>query len=517
MVGEEYGRIYAWGAPQDNSYDVTRSTPCRYTDLPQSLMEPVLVKYAQHHNFDAVFNNELIDVKRTEDGLVGTVKNLLTGQTYQIRTKCLFGADGGRSTVGRAFPFTYHRQPSGGSALNILFNADLGHLMHGRDAGLHGIVQPDRKWRAANAAVLRMVRPYTQWLYGVIATGQGPSVFENITAESSELREYIHEAIGDDSVPFEILRVDKWTIRETVAESFSDGNDVFLIGDAAHRHPPAYGLGSNTCIQDAYNLGWKVAYVHRGLAGKGLLQSYSAERQPVGADLVKNANEGLRDHARIFSALGMDASTAEEGMRQLSELHETSEAGAQRRKLLHEALEVKKREGQSIGIGMNQWYDSSNAVYTGDEPGPRPELPAGADVVTTPLITTYPGMRLPHAWLDTPTKRKEISTQDLAGHGSFCLITGRGGEAWVSAAARVSEATGIPLRAYSIGFGLDYHDVYRQWYSAREVEDDGCVLVRPDRFVAWRSPKIVEDCETKLREVLDKVLDRASLVKGTST
>ena len=69
----------------------------------------------------------------------------------------------------------------------------------------------------------------------------------------------------------------------------------FCMGDAVHRHPPVFGLGSNTCIQDAYNLAWKVAMVTKGKASPDLLETYNNERQPIGHWLVKWSNELLRN------------------------------------------------------------------------------------------------------------------------------------------------------------------------------------------------------------------------------
>lgn len=73
------------------------------------------------------------------------------------------------------------------------------------------------------------------------------------------------EIVGRDDIPIEILDISKWNINEIVAEYYSDGN-IFCLGDAVHRHPPFNGLGSNTCIQDAFNLAWKIKYVEQGLA-----------------------------------------------------------------------------------------------------------------------------------------------------------------------------------------------------------------------------------------------------------
>jgi 2-polyprenyl-6-methoxyphenol hydroxylase-like FAD-dependent oxidoreductase len=170
---------------------------------------------------------------------------------------------------------------------NILLNADLTHLMHERDAQLHWVMKPDGITRFGTAPVLRMIRPWNQWLLVAFSPGSTEDPFRDLTPQSAELVNFVKEVIGDDSVDVEILRLDPWVVRESVAETFSSQRDVFLVGDAAHRHPPAFGLGSNTCIQDAYNLAWKASYVAKGLAGPALLDSYSDERRPVGAQLVR--------------------------------------------------------------------------------------------------------------------------------------------------------------------------------------------------------------------------------------
>ena len=72
-----------------------------------------------------------------------------------------------------------------------------------------------------------------------------------------------------------------WGNNKMYATRYREGR-VFCMGDAVHRHPPSNGLGSNTSIQDAYNLAWKLAYVLRGAAGPGLLDSFDAERAPIG-------------------------------------------------------------------------------------------------------------------------------------------------------------------------------------------------------------------------------------------
>ena len=121
-------------------------------------------------------------------------------------------------------------------------------------------------------------------------------------------------------------------------------------------------------------------------------------------------------------------------------------------------------------------------------------------------ITTHPGCRMPHAWLNTRVPGEKFSTIDLAGHGQFCVLTGPGGDAWKEATNKVGESLNLKMNCYSIGWRRDYEDVYFDWARRREVEEDGCVLVRPDRFVAWRSMTMVDDCAPKLLAVMKSVL-----------
>ncbi|KAG8169431.1 hypothetical protein KVR01_000176 [Diaporthe batatas] len=516
LLGQELGNVEHWEGVHDNAMKIKKYTPSRWVDLPQTYLDPILVKHASHHGFPTRFSTQLVSAEKDSTGeWVCTVQDLVRDDTYRIRTKYLFGADGGRSQVARSTNARLESQPSSGIACNILFKAELSHLMEGKHAQLHTIINPSGNSRFGNGPVVRMVRPSSQWMlisfFPGITADQDP--FKGVSPEDPELMSWVREKIGLDENPLtkdievKIERLDPWVVRETVAQDFTPEKNAFLLGDAAHRHPPSYGLGSNTCVQDGYNLGWKAAFVAKGLAGPGLLETYNTERQPVGAQLVREANRCLLMHVNVWASLGMMAESQQERERIHGLLTETSAEGEARRRQLHEAMEAKMGEGKSLGLCMNQWYEST-AVYLEDEPGPR-VVPDGFDRISDVHVSTYPGTRLPHAWLDKPARRKAISTHDLAGKGAFCLLTGYGGDDWKEAARKISAKTGIPINAHSIGFGLEWQDVYREWYERRGVEDSGCVLVRPDRFVAWRSPKVVEDCEGKLAAVLDKILSRS--------
>lgn len=272
-----------------------------------------------------------------------------------------------------------------------------------------------------------------------------------------------------------------------------------------HRHPPFNGLGSNTCVQDAFNLAWKVSYVTAGKAGPRLLDSFSTERQPVGVDIVTRANQGLRDHTPWLRAIGMLEHDVSQRCAIYAEFDEPGDKGRRRRDEFQQGIEQTSDEFHGLGVEMNQFY-VSDAIYGRDE---NVQRPAEKDSVQTYHITTLPGSRLPHAWLNSRTPGEKLSTIDLAGHGNFNLFTGPGGSrAWKGAAKIVSSKLGLDIGCYSIGWKQDYEDVYFDWARRREVEEDGCVLVRPDRFVAWRSMTMVSECEGKLESVMRAILDR---------
>ena len=117
-----------------------------------------------------------------------------------------------------------------------------------------------------------------------------------------------------------------------------------------------------------------------------------------------------------------------------------------------------------------------------------------------------PGSHLPHVWVGDATRR--LSTLDLAPYTRFTLITGIAGEAWADAAAKVAKDLQIPLETVIIGPGREITDIYYDWARIREVDEDGVLLVRPDKHIGWRSMTMPDNPEGALRSVLTTLLGR---------
>lgn len=496
LSGEEFGRILSWGNHPARKADYELASPTQICDLPQTFLEPILFETAVSRGTSARFNTEFVDLRQDADAVTATVKDRLTGEQYEIRCQYLVGADGGKSRVAESIGLPMEGQMGLSGSMNILFEADLSKYVAHRPSVLYWILQPGANIGGVGAGVIRMVRPWNQWLaiWGYdISQGE-----MKLTDEKAEA--ILRSLIGDDALPLKVRSTSTWTVNNMYASHFSVGR-VFCLGDAVHRHPPLNGLGSNTSVQDAFNLAWKLKYVLAGQADRSLLETYSTERQPVGKQIVTRANKSMADYPPIFDALGLLSSSDPDKVNAaIVGRKDATQQGKLRRRKLNEALQQKNYEFNTHGVELNQRYKSA-AVFGDGTPEPAysrdPELYYQA--------TTWPGAHLPHVWVEHRGERK--STLDLCGRGRFTLLTGIGGEGWRDGVIAVEEAFGVPVDLVSIGpAGCDALDIYADWYWQSEVEEDGCVLVRPDMYVAWRSVVAIEDQAATLVDVFAKIL-----------
>jgi 2,4-dichlorophenol 6-monooxygenase len=382
-------------------------------------------------------------------------------------------------------------------SMNIVFHADLSRYVEHRPSVLYWVLQPGSDIGGIGMGLVRMVRPWDEWLvvWGYDINQPPPDL------DDAAATKIVHDLIGDHTVPVTIRSTSLWGNNKMYATRYRSGR-VFCVGDAVHRHPPSNGLGSNTSIQDSYNLAWKLAMVLSGQAGEGLLDSYEAERAPVGKQIVLRANKSIEEFAPVFDALGF--TSTDDPDQQVANMRARFDAtpGAERqRAALRAALELKNYEFNAHGVEMGQRYPSGAVVGDGTA---EPVNDRDPELYYHP--TTWPGARLPHCWLGRDGHK--VSTHDVTGKRRFTVLTGIAGGAWADAAAGAASALGVELETVVIGPGREYTDLYDDWARLREVTESGCVLVRPDAHVGWRAHTLPDDPEKALTEALAQLLAR---------
>ncbi len=490
LAGEELGRMKSWGKSPLSRAEHQLSSPCQMNDLPQTYMEPLLYKTACSRGAQGRMSTQYVSHVQDSEGVTVTCLDRLTGKEFSVRAKYLVGADGGNSLVAEHAGLPFEGKMGVGGSMNILFRADLSRYVAHRPSVLYWVMQPGADVGGIGMGLVRMVRPWNEWLivWGYDINQPAPKV-------DAEMATHVaRQLVGDPELEIEVLSASVWTVNNMYATRMRAGR-VFIMGDAAHRHPPSNGLGSNTSIQDAFNLAWKLALVVKGKAGDALLESYDSERAPIAKQIVTRANQSIVEFGSIFEALGMDGGVDHEKIqRNMDARCDAGEKAEAQREALRKAIAFKKYEFDCHGVEMNQRYRSTAVVTDGQ---PEPAFEKDRELHYAP--TTWPGARLPHVWV-FDKHGAQHSTLDLTGHGQFTLLTGIGGEAWVEAAKSLGVATRV------IGPRRDYEDHTGDWAGAREIADSGCLLVRPDHHVAWRAPVLTADPGADLARALNTTL-----------
>jgi len=490
MVGEEIARVPAWGNDPSRVGDYIAASPCSMSDLPQTELEPILVSEAMRSGCETRFSTELKSFEQDENGVTAHLVDRITGQPISVRAAYMIGADGARSRIVEQLGIPLTGQHGLGNAINVLCDIELEDFVKYRHASLYAVIQPGSSlW--APVGIFRMVRRWDRWLIGLIV----PEAAGIPEPSQGDIEERIRGLLGHTTLPIKMVSTSKWTINDIAAETYVEGR-VYCMGDAVHRHPPTNGLGSNTCIQDAFNLAWKLALVLKHRAGPALLESYDQERQPVGKQIVQRANKSMVQNAIVWDMLGggtRRVMTAEEH----AAVFDTPDGRAQ----LRVELDKMKYEYHAHGVEMNRHY-ASNAIIT--DGTARPPYERDEELYYQP--STHPGSPLPHAWLGSRTSGPRISTLDIAGKGRFTLLIGHGGEKWREAAQVVSQELLVSIVAIAIGPFLDFEDLYGTWDQLRQVEEQGCILVRPDLYVGWRSASLAADPTAALRHAMRSLL-----------
>ena len=387
LAGTELARLRTWGTGDSRRTDYLDGSPCPLVDIGQPDVEAVIVDAAAARGAAFSFNTEYCGHDEDDTGVTVHLRDRLNGREWSERARYLVGADGARSQVADAIGLEIVGQHARAGQIYARFNADLSHLAAHRPSTLHYIVNSAGSFGEIGLGALRAVRAWDQWMagWGFDMTAGEPDL------DHTHALERIRTLVGDPDLDAEVEWVSPWYVNQAYATSYSRGR-VFCGGDAVHRHPPSSGLGSNTCIQDAFNLAWKLAFMVQGWAGPRLLESYSVERAPVGEQIVARANQSRLDFAplrAVFSPADADSSTL------VDRLTAPTPEGEASRAALVKALELKSFEFNAQGVEMNHRYASGAIISDLDAVPEEWERDSQLHL----QATTRPGAKLPHAWL----------------------------------------------------------------------------------------------------------------------
>jgi 2-polyprenyl-6-methoxyphenol hydroxylase-like FAD-dependent oxidoreductase len=422
-------------------------TPYFKTQIGQQALEPVVKKYVERlGNVDVRYGWQLMSFTQDANGVTSVIRNLATGDEQTVRSAYIAGCDGGRSLVRSSLGIRYTGRGAMRRNVSYLFRSKefLKYATVGR-GNLYFMFTPGQY------GVFTMIDGKDLWNYQHYVLGDA----EDERLDDIDPVAEIRSAMGRD-FPFEVLQVMHWSHHQSVAERLRD-NRAFLLGDAAHLFCPTGGIGMNTGIGDAFDLGWKLGATLAGWGAAKLLESYEKERWPIA---FRNTLSTASNADRVDSLMTMTP----------QEVEEDSERGAAIRARLREQLIWLSKQFNTAGLHLGYRYDDSPIVLRdgSSEPPDDPRIV---------VQSTWPGCRAPHAWLE-----RGRSTLDLFDGRHYTLVrlgnTAPGAEPFHAA----FEARGVPFKSVRI----DQPPVCAL-YERR------LVLVRPDGHVCWRSDSLPAD------------------------
>jgi 2-polyprenyl-6-methoxyphenol hydroxylase-like FAD-dependent oxidoreductase len=425
----------------------------------QKFIEPVLRRHAEAQASVSVnYGWRLLRFRELADAVEAEVAPAEGGAPHTIRTKYLVGADGPRSTVRQALGIQY----TGETGITRPFVGGRMYAVHARIPEFYRAVPHRPAWmNVAFNPERRCFMPAVDGRGEFAFHTQLRSNQPEASVSNADAVAMVQQTIG---LPLEVEVIARapWTAGHSlVAERFARGR-VFIGGDAAHLFTPTGGLGYNTAVEDAVNLGWKLSAVLKGIAGARLLESYDAERRPLA---VRNTA-----YAKGFAdSLGNYVPPPE--------IEDETPAGEAARRRAGEYYAAHGRAEFNIpGVTFGGRYDGSPAIVPdGTQPPP--------DTANTYVPSACPGGRPPHLWL---------------ADGSS--LFDRFGFEWTL--LRVGAAEGRPF----IGSRLPLTVVDLKIPEARELYGADLVLIRPDQIVAWRG-----NDDTGAAAIIEKLLDLKNL------
>ena len=438
---------------------LARFSPSAWCLCSQNDLEPVLLDHAREHGGDLRFSTELMSFDSDPTGVTAVVKSRETGEHTTIRADYLVAADGPRSPVREQLGITQSGPGDLFHNVSLTFRSRrLAEVVGDRHFIVCYLTNPE-----ADGALLP-VDNRENWVFHAPWHPENGESLEEFTDERCV--EHIRRAVGVADLDVEITGKAPWHAAQRVARSYRSGR-VFLAGDSAHEMSPTGAFGSNTGIQDAHNLAWKLAAVVDGWAGEELLDTYDAERRPVAEATSARAAARSAEHSHPGFAAPPGAG-----------------GGGPQKGILNVALGYRYPQGAVVG--------ADPAI---------PVVPERLD------LSGEPGSRAPHLWVRRGDER--LSTLDLYERTVVLLSDAAEPNEWHEAAVRLADQLSLPLRSYRVGTGAQADLVPEDdadWAERHGTGPGAAVLVRPDGFVVWRSQGREADAEAVLHQVLRTAL-----------
>ena len=412
-------------------------SPYSKTQIGQQALEPVLRGHAEtltplqmRHGWRCE------DFVQQADHVSATLTEIATGRRETVQAQYVIACDGGNGQIRRTLGIKRNGRGRMRSNVSFFFRSREFLETHGLGlANLYFVFSP------GSFGVFTAIDGKELWNY------QYYFLYPTRSTTEPDAADILHRAMGKP-FEFELLQTMHWHHHQSVAREWRKDR-VFLAGDAAHLFAPTGGVGMNTGIGDACDLGWKLDAVLRGWGGDSLLDSYERERKPIA---IRNSLISATNSDKI----DMVMDETPEG------ISDDSSAAMTAREHLARKIKWLARQFNSAGTHLGYRYVDSPIIAPDGMPEP-PDDPAQV------IPSTWPGSRTPHAWLADGR-----STLDLFGDG-FVLLrlgTSQAGDQELIDAAHEAR---VPLRCID----LDDPDV-ATLYERR------LVLVRPDGHVAWR-------------------------------
>lgn len=240
--------------------------------LPQYATEAVMrQRVSEIAQVQTLYGWEADGVIQNEDGVSVSVRDRAHHPARVLHAPYVVGADGARSLVREQAGITQTHTDHDRRMVLLVFRSVELHQLLERYPGksFYNVLHPELQgyWKFFGRVVLGS----TWFFHAPVPSGT--------TADNFDFRAHLHETVGA-SFDMELQHIGFWDLRFMLADAYRKGR-VFIAGDAAHSHPPYGGYGVNSGLEDARNIGWKLAATLQGWGSEGLLDSYDAERRPV--------------------------------------------------------------------------------------------------------------------------------------------------------------------------------------------------------------------------------------------